>query len=92
MEHRRSWSYPPSAMLREVLTNVASAPLPVWIVWAWWGAAAGWLLGWRWRAAPSDDLDMDGRRGFGALVAVALLLAMGLYFLGIVEAPFLFAS
>jgi hypothetical protein len=79
-------------MLAEVVDRLVSAPLPYWVLWAWWAVAAGWLLDWRWRESPRDDDHLSGRRGLGAVLGVALVLAVSLYFTGVADTPILFAS
>jgi hypothetical protein len=76
----------------DLLHRVASAPVPFWLIWAWWAGASAFLLDWRWKAKLEDGPDLSARRGAGAVMGVALVLAMALYFLGVVDQPLLWAS
>jgi hypothetical protein len=76
----------------DVLHRLAAAPVPFWLIWGWWAGASAFLLDWRLKPRSEDGPDLAARRGAGAVMGVALVLAMTMYFLGVVDQPLLWAS
>jgi hypothetical protein len=80
-----------SRSMVDVVHRVVTAPIPFWLIWMWWAAVSAFLLDWRLRARVEDGPELATRRGAGTLIGIALVLAMALYFLGVVDQPLLWA-